>query len=385
MTRSATLFLLALLTAAPAFAQTVTSTPIATGVVSTRVFDNGILHGDCTNALPWFAFNGVEGGCGAGFLVGLSATNVIGDAYITTAATGWTPVSSGTSTAFPYPTLTQGVRTSFRNTTAGLSIEANHYWAPSSPYIVHRYAITNTGAAALSNVHAGMFWDYDVSTAANAALNAASYTDALGLISVWSPAAPAASYFGMAALTGTVSGYSYDTPYPSAAGQPQDRAALYTGLTVRQGVTSAARDQRGVIGTGPYAIPAGGTVVVAFASLGGANQAALTANATAARAAVVPVAGEADPSAAEGLSLGAAVPNPAASQATFTFTLDAAQSVRLTVTDVLGREVAVVADGPRGAGTTTERVDTTALPSGVYVARLTAGGQQVTRRFTVAH
>ncbi len=385
MTRSATLLLAAFLAATPTLAQTATSTPIATGTLSTRVFDNGILHGDCTTATPWLRFNGVEGGCGAGFLVGLSAANVVGDAYITTAATGWAPVSSGPSTVFPYPTLTQGVRTSFASSAAGLSVVANHYWAANSPYVVHRYEVTNTGAAALSNVYPGMFWDYDVSTAAASATNSASYTESLGLISVWHAPTPAALYFGMAALVGTVSGYSYDTPYPAAAGQPQDRAALYSGLTVRQAVTSAARDQRGVLGVGPYAIPAGGTVVVAFASLGGATQAALSANAAAARSAVVPVAGEEDASAAEGLSLGAAVPNPSTSQAAFSVTLDAAQSVRLSVVDVLGREVAVAADGARGAGTFTERVDTAALPSGVYVARLTADGRIVARRFTVAH
>ena len=49
-----------------------------------------------------------------------------------------------------------------------------------------------------------------------------------------------------------------------------------------------------------------------------------------------------------------------------------------------GREVAVVADGMRPAGAHTATVDTQALPSGVYVARLTAGAQTVTRRFTVA-
>jgi len=64
--------------------------------------------------------------------------------------------------------------------------------------------------------------------------------------------------------------------------------------------------------------------------------------------------------------------------------LDAAQTVRLTVVDVLGREVAVVTDGLRAAGAHTAPVDVQALTPGVYVARLTAGAQTVTRRLTVA-
>ena len=80
----------------------------------------------------------------------------------------------------------------------------------------------------------------------------------------------------------------------------------------------------------------------------------------------------------------AAQPNPAASSTELAFTLDQAQDVRFAVYDVLGREVAVLAEGARGAGTHTATLDVRTLPSGVYVARLVAGNQSVLSRFTVA-
>jgi hypothetical protein len=52
--------------------------------------------------------------------------------------------------------------------------------------------------------------------------------------------------------------------------------------------------------------------------------------------------------------------------------------------DVLGREVAVLADGRYGAGRHALTLDAAALPVGVYVVRAQAGEASATRRVTVA-
>ena len=78
-------------------------------------------------------------------------------------------------------------------------------------------------------------------------------------------------------------------------------------------------------------------------------------------------------------------PNPAASRATVAYDLVAPGRVRLTVADVLGREVAVVDDGARPAGPHRAEVDLAGLPAGVYVARLAVGGRvRASARLTVA-
>ncbi|HIL58420.1 MAG TPA: T9SS type A sorting domain-containing protein, partial [Rhodothermales bacterium] len=58
-------------------------------------------------------------------------------------------------------------------------------------------------------------------------------------------------------------------------------------------------------------------------------------------------------------------------------------AVRLAVYDLLGREVAVLAEGTRPAGAHTARFDSRALAAGAYLVRLDAGGQSATRRLTV--
>ena len=76
-------------------------------------------------------------------------------------------------------------------------------------------------------------------------------------------------------------------------------------------------------------------------------------------------------------------PNPSGGVATVRFTLDRPQSVRVSLVDALGREVAVVADGPFAAGTTAARLDASALPAGLYVLRLQAEGATTSRPVSV--
>ncbi len=85
-----------------------------------------------------------------------------------------------------------------------------------------------------------------------------------------------------------------------------------------------------------------------------------------------------------GLEL-AAWPNPASGAATVRLRLDAPGSATLTVSDVLGRTVATLADGALRAGEQTLPLDTSALAPGVYVLRLVlADGRGLTRPITVA-
>jgi hypothetical protein len=78
-----------------------------------------------------------------------------------------------------------------------------------------------------------------------------------------------------------------------------------------------------------------------------------------------------------------AVPNPAADTASLVLTLPrAAAAVRVALYDALGRTVAVVHDGPLGAGTHRLALAASSLAPGVYVARAVAGTGAVTARLT---
>ena len=85
----------------------------------------------------------------------------------------------------------------------------------------------------------------------------------------------------------------------------------------------------------------------------------------------------------DGLAIGAAYPNPTRGAASLDLTLDRALDLRVTLYDVVGRQVATLADGPAPAGDTTLGLDVSGLAPGVYLLRVEADGQAVTRRMTV--
>jgi photosystem II stability/assembly factor-like uncharacterized protein len=83
------------------------------------------------------------------------------------------------------------------------------------------------------------------------------------------------------------------------------------------------------------------------------------------------------------LALAQNYPNPFNPVTTLRFRVPAEQRVRLAVYDLLGREVAVVADAVVTAGEHAVQFDASRLASGVYLYRLTAAGGMVTRKMMV--
>lgn len=96
-----------------------------------------------------------------------------------------------------------------------------------------------------------------------------------------------------------------------------------------------------------------------------------------------PVDSEGSPE-AHRLTLQRPAPNPSAGSTTLVYELAEEAAVRLAVYDVLGREVALLVDGARGAGAHEAVLDASRLTPGLYVVRLHAGPLVQTRRLTVA-
>ncbi|MEM1118297.1 MAG: T9SS type A sorting domain-containing protein [Bacteroidota bacterium] len=76
-------------------------------------------------------------------------------------------------------------------------------------------------------------------------------------------------------------------------------------------------------------------------------------------------------------------PNPVVDRVTLRYGLDAAGPARVALYDMLGREVALAADGDHAAGSHEAAVSANTLAAGVYVVRLDAGGRSLTRTLTV--
>ncbi|MCZ7557795.1 MAG: T9SS type A sorting domain-containing protein [Bacteroidia bacterium] len=77
--------------------------------------------------------------------------------------------------------------------------------------------------------------------------------------------------------------------------------------------------------------------------------------------------------------LAPAWPNPFTTETMLTYELGNARTIRLSVHDMLGREVAVLAEGWRVAGRHTVVFRAQDLPSGMFFARLQAGGSVETK------
>ncbi len=82
----------------------------------------------------------------------------------------------------------------------------------------------------------------------------------------------------------------------------------------------------------------------------------------------------------EGFALNQNYPNPFNPTTTISFTLPAAGEVRLEVFNVLGQQVAVLADGQYGAGTHHVTWDASGVSTGVYLYRLQAGEFRETKK-----
>lgn len=76
-------------------------------------------------------------------------------------------------------------------------------------------------------------------------------------------------------------------------------------------------------------------------------------------------------------------PNPFNPSTEVRFQLPAPSSVRLAVYDILGKEVAVLADGPMAAGHHSVRFSAPSLSSGLYLYRITAGPYVAVRRMVL--
>jgi hypothetical protein len=85
----------------------------------------------------------------------------------------------------------------------------------------------------------------------------------------------------------------------------------------------------------------------------------------------------------ERLSLGGAYPNPFADRTTVRYALPTDTHVLLAVYDLLGRRVAILADGPMRAGYHEATWSPAGLPSGVYLFRLEVEGQRLLKKTTL--
>ncbi|MEL7363740.1 MAG: T9SS type A sorting domain-containing protein, partial [Bacteroidota bacterium] len=262
----------------------------------------------------------------------------------------------------PFERFEQGVEAPFLAAqTLGLDVTIRGYAHPSDDFVAVQIAVSNPAAAAMGEVYVGVGAVVDSWVGA---------TLESGLLS-W--LVPGAAMGILVPDEDEVSGWTLNLAENSEAG-------LLEALSSR-GDAAADVASATVLGTGPYTLAPGGTLAVPFVFVAGDDQSDLLANAELARSLLVVDAEATTPDAA--FALDAAFPNPFASSTALRFALPTAQRARLSVYDVLGREVRVLTDGVQPAGVRTVTLDGTGLPSGSYLVRLDADAGMFTRMVTV--
>jgi hypothetical protein len=253
-------------------------------------------------------------------------------------------------------------------------------------FIIFRYTVDNLSAATLSDFYIGLFFDWDSTEDPGA--DFARY-DADRRLGIWQTVASGEGiYIGTKSLSG-------EEPFSYRAVHNPDE--LYDDFTDQekwnfisgglQTTSLDATDVSTLMAGGPFTISAGGSIVFAFAIVGGSTDNEVRVNADNAQRLwdnVIeglgpnPVANEDDPVGPGFVfALEPAFPNPVTERTTIRFELPAAGMASLRVFDLLGRQVRALVDGTRAAGIHIVEWDGTddagrTLASGLYLYTLEA-------------
>jgi len=258
-------------------------------------------------------------------------------------------------------------------------------------FIIFRYTITNTTDATISDLHVGLFFDWDVDLF-DAAQDVARFDEArqFGYIEESNGGFRVGTHL---LVDDPLSYRAIDNPteiYRNATGggfTEQEKWDFLSNGIQRQAINGSDVSQ--ITGAGPYILDPGASVEVAFAIVAGQSESALLTSVDAAQAlwdnVIDPMVTAIDEPGPEPLAfdLQAAYPNPATAGTRIGFTLAEPGHVRLTVYDVLGRAVTTLLDKSMPAGSHT--VDWNGgdevgqhVADGVYFYRITATGAQNT-------
>ncbi|MFH1143520.1 MAG: C1 family peptidase [Candidatus Eisenbacteria bacterium] len=286
----------------------------------------------------------------------------------------------------------------------GLCVEQySRAWtgAPDDDFVILTYRLRNEGAAEITGLYVGQFMDWDVSPASPWSEQGAADPDER-LVYMWHDLTH--PYVGVALL---------DTVPPAAAPAANltlihnptfvyplgyigdtDRALFLSGGDPAHSVAASweANDWSVMASAGPFALDPGNSLTVAFAVLGGEDEADLRANAAAAYLAYNrdPAGLVGEEGAPRALRLHANRPNPFGRATTIRLELPRATEVEVAVFDAAGRLVRVLLEGRMEAGLreiSWDGRDAALQPvaSGIYFTCVKAQGELIRRQIVVVH
>lgn len=244
-------------------------------------------------------------------------------------------------------------------------------------YVIMEYELMNASGADLQNIYTGLFtdWDLDESSA-----NATAYDAATKMAYVYAKKNASYPYAGVRLLNlSAAPAYyplSYQLPNSLLADNSFSIAEKYQ--TLSSGIqspglgydTANGYDVMFTLGSGPYNIPKGGSIKVAYAFLAADNKNELIAVSEAAKTKYDLVNIKPASELPKDYALRQNYPNAADKFTYIPVDLPENTDVELTIYDIQGKKVATVASGAFSAGAYRFYVDLSKTSKGTYVYRL---------------
>jgi hypothetical protein len=276
---------------------------------------------------------------------------------------------------------------------AKLNIEVKHRsftWnAPGDMnYVMVQYNIKNTSGAALNNMYAAIFTDWDIQ---NYSANRSDQNAALKLGYSYATTSTQL-YAGVKVLSNTpFNMYAADNITGGGGGinlaDGYDTAEKYQTMSTSRtqaGLTGAGNDVINIVSTGPFNVAAGDSVVVAFALIGGEDLNELetgAANAQIRYDAAFPTITAVNQAQSQSPSFDI-YPNPAQGNVIFNINLATSDKVKISVYDVNGKLVKQI-HHKLTSGMNNVQVSIEDLPAGLYNCELTGNNLILNKKLSV--
>jgi hypothetical protein len=273
-------------------------------------------------------------------------------------------------------------------------LQKDYAWtsAGNRKFVILKYYIKNTGTTTLSNMYAGIFCDYDI-LAATASSNKDAFDAANRMGYAWYTGA-GGTYAGTKLLSHTapVTHYAIDNLAGGGGGMDVSTAAgfsdankyiaLSTNRATAGNSSPTGNDIIDITSTGPLSLPAGDSVEVSFALIGGDSLADLQNSAVHAQTLYDNLLASVSEHPAQFASI-STYPNPANGTTNIDITILEDMKADLSIYDINGRVVAVLHNGELKAGEHHFVVNVATLGSGIYAYKLTSEKGTISRRLVV--
>ncbi len=251
---------------------------------------------------------------------------------------------------------------------------------PDKNFIILRYSITNNSGAAINNLYAGDFFDWDM-IEGDGSGDYTAYDTTGNLGYVYHVNGNPNTWIGTALISSTEYGYWAILNNGSFGFTPAEKwKALSSGIGSAQ---AGPGDICEVTSGGPFNIQAGQTLDVAFALTAGNNLSDLRtgiANARAKYSSIITGINDNNNQTIYTYELSQNYPNPFNPATAISYQLSADSYVTLKAYDILGNLVKTLVNGYNTAGEHSVIFDGSKLSSGIYFYRIEAGNFIQTRK-----